>query len=119
MVAFAFMTMSSNAQIEGYWSGKLNLGAAELELGFDIKAIEQGYSATLDVPAQGAFDIPVDETVFVDGHLQMTMSAMGANFSGTLKESVIEGEFTQRGMTFPLNLAKGEKDAQQARPQDP
>lgn len=119
MVAFAFMTMSSNAQIEGYWSGKLTLGAAELELGFDIKAIEQGYSATLDVPAQGAFDIPVDETVFVDGHLQMTMSAMGANFSGTLKESVIEGEFTQRGMTFPLNLAKGEKEAQQARPQDP
>ena len=118
-IVFAFMAMSANAQIEGYWSGKLNLGVAELELGFDIKTIENGFSATLDVPAQGAHDIPVDETVFQDNRLQMTMSAMGASYSGELKDGAIEGEFTQRGMTFPLKLEKSVKEAQQARPQDP
>ena len=45
---------------------------------------------------------------------------MDANYSGMQKEGVIEGEFTQRGMTFPLNLVKAEKKEQKkARPQDP
>ena len=90
-----------------------------MEMAFNIKAAENGYSATLDVPAQGAFDVPVDKTVFQDNHLQLTLSAMGANYSGTLKGEAIEGEFTQHGMTFPLNLAKGEKEAPKVRPQDP
>ena len=89
-----------------------------MEMAFNIKAAENGFSATLDVPAQGAFDVPVDKTVFQDNHLQLTLSAMGASYSGTLKGEAIEGEFTQHGMTFPLNLAKGEKEAPKARPQD-
>ena len=90
-----------------------------MEMAFNIKAAENGYSATLDVPAQGAFDVPVDKTIFQDNHLQLTLSAMGASYSGTLKGEAIEGEFTQHGMTFPLNLAKGEKEAPKVRPQDP
>ena len=121
-IIFIFLvlaTLQSNAQIEGYWKGQIKLGAQELEMAFDIKAIDNGFSATLDVPAQGAFDIPVDETVFQENRLNMTMSAMGATYSGMLKESRIEGEFTQHGMTFPLNLEKGFKEAKQVRPQDP
>ena len=111
---------TSFAQIEGYWKGQIDLGGQQLELAFDIMPSENGYSATLDVPAQGAFDIPVDETVFQDNRLEMTMSAMGASYSGTLKDGSVEGEFTQHGVAFPLNLAKGEKEPQQmARPQDP
>jgi pimeloyl-ACP methyl ester carboxylesterase len=108
------------AQIEGYWKGEMNVGVQKLETAFDIKAIENGYAATFDVPAQGAYDIPVDETTFQDGHLQLTMSALGARYSGTQKGDVIEGEFTQNGMTFTLNLARAEKKEQQkTRPQDP
>ena len=102
------------AQIEGYWKGQIDLGTLKLEMAFDIKAIENGYSATLDVPAQGAFDVPVDETTFQDGHLQLTMSVMDANYFGTPKDGVIEGGFTQRGMTFPLNLVKAEKKEQKS-----
>ena len=122
-IIFIFLvlaTLQSTAQIEGYWKGQIKLGAQELEMAFDIKAIDNGYAATFDVPAQGAFDIPVDETTFQDGILQLTMSAMGASYSGTLKGDVIEGEFTQHGMTFQLNLAKAEKKEQKkTRPQDP
>ena len=114
-----FVALQSQAQIEGYWKGQIDLGGQQLEMAFNIKAAENGYSATLDVPAQGAFDVPVDKTVFQDNHLQMTLSAMGASYSGTLKGEAIEGEFTQHGMAFPLNLAKGEKEAPKARPQDP
>lgn len=114
-----FAALQSQAQIEGYWKGQIDLGGQQLEMAFNIKAAENGYSATLDVPAQGAYDVPVDKTVFQDNHLQLTLSAMGASYSGTLKGEVIEGEFTQHGMTFPLNLARGEKEAKIARPQDP
>ena len=120
VILFILATLQSKAQIEGYWKGQLDLCVQKLELAFDIKVSDNGYSATLDVPAQGASDIPVDNTEFQDNHLQMTMSAMGANYSGTLKDGVIEGSFSQHGMTFPLNLAKAEKKEQQkARPQDP
>ncbi|MDO5314544.1 MAG: alpha/beta fold hydrolase [bacterium] len=114
-----FAALQSQAQIEGYWKGEMNIGVQKLETAFDIKADGNGYSATFDVPAQGAYDIPVDETNFQDGHLQLTMSAMGANYSGTLKGDVIEGEFTQHGMTFTLNLARAEREQKKNRPQDP
>ena len=114
-----FVVLQSQAQIEGYWKGQIDLGVQKLEMGFDIKATDNGYSATLDVPGQGAKDIPVDETVFQNNRLQLTMSAMGASYSGELKDNIIEGEFSQRGMAFPLNLERGEKETQQARPQDP
>ncbi|MBR6931339.1 MAG: alpha/beta hydrolase [Bacteroidales bacterium] len=114
-----FAALQSQAQIEGYWKGQIDLGGQQLEMAFNIKAAENGYSATLDVPAQGAYDVPVDKTVFQDNHLQLTLSAMGASYSGTLKGEAIEGEFTQHGMAFPLNLARGEKEAPKARPQDP
>jgi len=119
VILLVLATLPSQAQIEGYWKGQLDLGVQKLEVAFDIKAAENGFLASLDVPAQGASDIPVDETVFQDNRLQLTMSAMGATYSGTLKEGRIEGEFTQHGMTFPLNLEKGAKESLQARPQDP
>ena len=119
IVLLFFAAQTAFAQIEGYWKGQLDLSVQKLEMAFDIKAIENGYSATLDVPAQSAFDIPVDEIVFQEGHLQLTMSAMDASYSGTLKDNAIEGEFTQRGMTLPLRLERGTKEAVKARPQDP
>ena len=114
-----FTLQTLYAQIEGYWKGQIDLGVQKLEMAFDIKSAENGFSATLDVPAQGAFDIPVDEMIFREGQLQLKMTAMGASFSGTLIDAAIEGNFTQNGMTFPLNLVKGAKELLQARPQDP
>ena len=62
-----FAVLQSQAQIEGYWKGEIDLSVQKLETAFDIKAIENGYSATFDVPAQGAFDIPVYEVSFQNG----------------------------------------------------
>ena len=105
--------------IEGYWKGKLDLGLQKMEMGFNIMAVDSGISATLDVPAQSAFDIPVEETTFRDGQLNILMTSMEASYSGTLIGDDIEGVFTQRGISFPLNLKKGEKEPVKVRPQDP
>ena len=64
-----FVALQSQAQIEGYWKGQIDLGGQQLEMAFNIKAAENGFAATLDVPAQGAYDVPIDKTVFQDNHL--------------------------------------------------
>ena len=117
-ILMLFAMEPSFAQIEGYWKGQIDLGAQQLEVAFDIKSTENGYSATWDVPAQGALDMPVDETTFKDGHLQMVMSNLNANYSGTLKEDGIEGIYSQNGLSLPLNLIKSERN-RKVRPQDP
>ena len=120
-VLFAFMAMSAHAQIEGYWKGELDAGVQKLNMGLTIsKTDDEAYSATWDVPSQGAIDIPVDVIVVQENHLQITFPAsLNASYTGTLKEDCIEGEFTQNGMTFPLKLNKGVKEVNKARPQDP
>ena len=120
-IVFAFMAMSAHAQIEGYWKGELDTGFQKLKMGFNISKTEEGvFSATWDVPTQGAFDIPVEEIVVQENHLQIILPAsVNASYAGTLKEGCIEGEFTQNGVTQPLKLEKSVKEANIIRPQDP
>lgn len=114
-----FAALQSQAQVEGYWKGQIDLGGQKIEMAFDIKVTENGFVSTLDVPAQGAFDVLVDKTEFYQGKLDLRMDAMNATYSGELKDLAIEGSFTQHGMSFPLNLERAVKEAKQARPQDP
>ncbi len=119
LIPLLFVVLQSQAQVEGYWKGQIDLGAQKIEMGFDIKVTEKGFATTLDVPAQGAFDVPVDKTEFHQGKLDLRMDAMNATYSGELKGLAIEGSFTQHGVSFPLNLERAVKEAKQARPQDP
>ena len=114
-----FVALQSQAQIEGYWKGQIDLEGLNLEIGFFIKVVEGGYVSTLDVPAQSAFDVPVDKTDFYKGQLDLRMDALNASYSGQLKDRTIEGTFTQHGMSFPLDLEWAVKEAKRARPQDP
>lgn len=119
LIPLLFVVLQSQAQVEGYWKGQIDLGAQKIEMGFDIKVTEKGFATTLDVPAQGAFDVPVDKTEFHQGKLDLRMDAMNATYSGELKGLAIEGSFTQHGVSFPLHLERAVKEAKQARPQDP
>lgn len=119
LIPLLFVVLQSQAQVEGYWKGQIDLGAQKIEMGFDIKVTEKGFATTLDIPAQGAFDVPVDKTEFHQGKLDLRMDAMNATYSGELKGLAIEGSFTQHGVSFPLILERAVKEAKQARPQDP
>ena len=119
IILFLFTILNANAQIEGYWKGKLDLGLQKMEMCFNIEATESGFSATMDVPSQGGFDVPVEETTFQENQLNMTMSELVASYTGVLKDSIIEGKFTQHGSSFTLDLKKGLKEGPIVRPQDP
>jgi pimeloyl-ACP methyl ester carboxylesterase len=118
-ILYMLTNISIAQDIRGYWKGTLSLGPTELELYFDIKEENGTISATLDVPAQGAYDIPVTSISFDMMKLTMEIAPLNATYEGTFVLNNIVGEFTQMGMTLPLTLIKGEKAAKPKRPQEP
>ena len=100
-VAFAAV-MSMNAQT-GAWTGKLKVSGVELVLIFNIGE----ESATLDVPDQGAKEIPVEVSRDAVGGITLSVPAINASFKGLWAGKMIVGTFTQHGMSFPMTLTPG------------
>ena len=88
---------------EGVWTGKLEVSGIELALVFNLS--DEG--ATLDVPDQGAKDIPVEVSRDAVGGITLNVPAINASFKGLWAGKVIAGTFTQHGMSFPMTLTPG------------
>ena len=56
-IIFLLTIISAKAQISGDWKGALNVHGNSLDLIFHITENNEAYTATLDVPAQGASGI--------------------------------------------------------------
>lgn len=87
----------------GAWTGKLKVSGVELALIFNIGE----ESATLDVPDQGATEIPVEVSRDAVGGITLNVPAINASFKGLWAGKVIAGTFTQHGMSFPMTLTPG------------
>ena len=127
-VVFGLLGAASGQTLDDYvgdWGGDLEVApSVTLPLIMHVMKEEDGYSATLDSPAQGASGLPassvsVDET----GQLTVVLSSLGASYKGRLNEAgtAIEGTFEQAGQSFPLTLEKGTAAdfERQARSQEP
>ena len=114
MAAHAQNTTSSEN-----WTGNITVGARKLNIGFEIKTSTDGkHTGTMDVPDQGAKNIPVEITKNDSDSLCIFIAALRANYKGRkASPESIEGRFTQNGMTFPLNLKPGKVELK--RPQTP
>ena len=99
---------STHAQISGDWKGTLNVQGMEMELIFHITETDGAYSATLDVPLQGAAGINIETVAFDGDQVTISSAMLQASYKGTLAGETIEGTFEQAGMSFPLNLEKFE-----------
>jgi pimeloyl-ACP methyl ester carboxylesterase len=106
--------------ISGQWNGALKIGGSELRLVFHINQTENGYSATMDSPDQGAKGIPVTSVSFENNVLKIAATNLGLSYEGVLEnERTIKGSFKQGGYTSPLDLSKGEMEIKAVRPQEP
>lgn len=115
-------TTSSIAQhIEGTWSGTIDVFSSKLKLVFHVEKTEEGYSAKMDSPDQGARGVPVSAVSLTGALFKMEMSTIGARYEGTVKsDSTIDGKFSQMGQQFPLRLSKTAAESQAVRrPQEP
>ncbi len=111
----------TSENINGNWRGKLNLPGSKLEIIFRISADENGkLTSKMDVPLQGAKDLPVSETVVANDSLNLTVAMIMGRFSGKItSDSTIEGTWKQSGASLPLVLKKTRHVTELKRPQTP
>ena len=100
LMAVAVVTLKAQT---GAWTGKLKVSGVELALIFNIGE----ESVTLDVPDQGAKDIPVEVSRDAVGGITLNVPAINASFKGLWAGKVIAGTFIQHGMSFPMTLTPG------------
>ncbi|MDR0680616.1 MAG: S9 family peptidase [Dysgonamonadaceae bacterium] len=108
IIGLLLTMMTAKTQITGDWKGTLNVQGMELEIIFHISDADGTYSATLDVPLQGASGIPIETVRFEDNQLTIAMPQMQMSYKGIFAGETIEGNFEQGGMTLPLVLNKFE-----------
>ena len=119
-VLFIF-PFSTNAQEKwlGNWSGKIKLPTGELEMIFKITKSDSGLVANLDVPLQGAKDLPVKEVIVNSDSITLKIPMIMGTYEGVLVSSdSISGKWKQ-GIALDLNLKKLEKLPDLNRPQTP
>lgn len=107
-------------EITGEWNGALKVQGTQLRLVFNIVKTNNGFSATMDSPDQGAKGIPVTNTTFENSKIKLEITNARIEYNGELKENEIVGTFKQGGQEFPMNLSKKaiEKEVIK-RPQEP
>lgn len=120
LLAFLLSTITY-AQFAGEWQGKLSMGQTELALVFKFAQVDSVITGTLDVPQQGAKNLPIDKIVVNGNNIALVISAIGFNYKGTFNEnnSIIEGSMSQNGYTFPLVLKPNIKVNRPQTPKSP
>jgi len=125
LLTFLFLLSSLTStlaqDISGKWLGLLKIQGMELDLYFNISKEENTYSATMDVPKQGAKAIPVTAVELKDSTINISIGALGMTYVGIIQnDSLISGEFNQRGTLLPLDLKRVDGTAGKlVRPQTP
>ena len=101
-----FTTFTIMAQtLDGNWTGKLNVMGTQLNIIFNITKVDgNALVCTMDCPDQGVRNIPADIIVTDGVNVKINVNAINASYEGKLKDDLIEGTFSQSGMSFPLNL---------------
>lgn len=107
--------------ITGQWNGALKVQGTQLRLVFNITKTDDGISATMDSPDQGAKGIPTTTTSFENSILKITIENAKIEYEGALgKDNIIVGTFKQGGQSFPMNLSKVVIEKEKlVRPQEP
>ncbi len=102
------INMVKGQTVKGDWSGTLNAMGQEIPLIFHFSGDDDDLTATMDSPAQGATDIPVEKVTYTEGELNLSIMGGQIVYKAQVKGETMDGNFTQGGMDLPLTLTKGE-----------
>ena len=111
-------------RVAGHWEGHIEIPGQPIAVKVNFAIDESDWRGTIDIPAQGAKGLPLSEIhVAEEGEgMRVTFSIRGVpgnpTFDGTLQGSVINGTFSQGGVTFGFRLSR-EIVSGPVRPQEP
>ncbi len=102
-------TMILKAQnILGDWKGTLEVQGMKMEMIFHISEDNGAYATTMDIPMQGASEIPIETTEFTNNKLKLSAPKLQLSYEGMLEGETLTGTYKQAGMELPLVLQKFE-----------
>ena len=111
-------------RVAGHWEGHIEIPGQPIAVKVNFAIDESDWRGTIDIPAQGAKGLPLSEIhVAEEGEgIRVTFSIRGVpgnpTFDGTLQGGVINGTFSQGGVTFGFRLSR-EIVSGPVRPQEP
>jgi hypothetical protein len=96
------------SDIDGTWQGTVDAGGTKLRAVFHITNTEEGLTATMDSPDQGANGIPVTTVTRSGSSLTMELKGIGGKFEGKIAGDLtsIDGTWSQGSGAFPLMLKR-------------
>lgn len=117
------LSFSQKKDITGSWTGNLKLNIP-MRLVFHIKDSTGGFFATMDSPDQNAFGIPCDTVILENDSIHIKLKKIGGSFDAVSiirnDSLVLQGNWKQSGMQFPMQLHKTTANVQAyPRPQNP
>lgn len=107
-------TATAQTNLAGTWQGRLEVApGTTLSIQFVIAAKPGGgYSAVVTSPDSGAIkNVPAATVTFADSKLTLDVPSLSGGYAGTLRNGVLEGEWSQEGKKLPLSLKPYEKRA--------
>ena len=128
IITILFLSQVMSAQntglkesLTGSWLGRINTGAIELRIVFNISTLENdSLVATLDSPDQGAKGIKMGLVILSGDSLKIEAPLLRGELRGEIRnDTTIEAKWTQSGVTFPITLTRLRKQFVSNRPQEP
>lgn len=98
---------TSRTELPGSWQGSISVMNMELEIIIDFTGEGDTLTGTIDIPQQGAADLPLHDIRFDDPAVSFAMleGPQEAVFDGILEDGVISGTFLQSGVEGTFTLA--------------
>lgn len=117
---FISSTVLAQSKFTGTWNGTLDVGAT-LKILLHINSDASGQlSGTMDSPDQGAKGIALSNVSASGDTLTASIAAIGGKYVGVMQDAThINGNWSQSGRDFTLNIVKGETGGELVRPQTP
>lgn len=112
--------LQAQDRFAGTWSGALDVGVAQLRLVLHVEPGDEGYTAALDSPDQGAFGIEASDVATTGDSIIVEFAAIAGRYAAAIdaEGGSLSGTWSQSGQMFPLVLDRGEPE-QVRRPQKP
>lgn len=92
--------------LEGSWSGTLQIGAQSLRLTLKLAGGADGATGSIVSVDQGGVEIPISTITQTGTHLELSLPQIAGTYSGDLKDGKLVGTWKQGPGTFPLEFAR-------------
>jgi pimeloyl-ACP methyl ester carboxylesterase len=95
-------------EAEGHWEGAVDIMGQELIIKVDFTVHDEALSGTIDIPQQGAFQLPLANINYESPkiHFELPVPNAKADFDGVLAGDEISGDFLQSGVKGSFTLER-------------